>query len=309
MPPVDKKEKKMPGGDGRSSGSMAYALVAIAALFWSGNHILGRAIAGHVPPLAISTVRWLLPALILWPFARPHLARDWPAIRQHWKLILFLGVIGGALFGALQYIGLQYTTAINVSVLNSLAPVLIGAAGVALFGDRLTGPQMLGITVSLAGVLVIISKASPAALGNLGFNWGDLIILFNMATWAVYSACLRLRPPLHWLSFTFALAVISGAATLPFWILEHAGGHTLQPTLLTAGALAYVSIFPSLVAYACWNRGVELIGANRAGVFLHLVPLYSAGLAGLLLGESLMLYHVAGFLLILGGVWLAARKA
>jgi drug/metabolite transporter (DMT)-like permease len=299
----------MPGGDGRSSASIAYLLIAISALCWSGNHILGRAIAGHVPPFAISTVRWLLPALILWPFARPHLARDWPAIRRHWKLILFLGIIGGALFGALQYIGLQYTTAINVSVLNSLAPVLIGMAGVALFRDRLTGRQMLGIAVSLAGVLVIISKANLAAFGTLGFNWGDLIILFNMVMWAVYSACLRLRPPLHWLSFTFVLAVISGVATAPFWIWEHASGFTLQPTLLTAGALAYVSIFPSLVAYAGWNRGVDLIGANRAGVFLHLVPLYSAVLAGLLLGESLMLYHVAGFLLILGGVWLAARKA
>ncbi len=299
----------MPGGDGRSSGSVAYLLVAVSALCWSGNHILGRAIAGHVPPFAISTIRWLLPALILWPFARPHLKRDWPAIRQHWKLILFLGLIGGALFGALQYVGLQYTTAINVSVLNSLAPVLIGAAGVALFGDRLTRAQMLGISVSLAGVLVIISKASLTTLGSLGFNWGDLIILFNMGMWAVYSACLRLRPALHWLSFTFMLAVISGLATLPFWVLEHASGLVLQPTLLTVGALAYVSVFPSLVAYACWNRGVELIGANRAGVFLHLVPLYSAGLAGLLLGESLMLYHIAGFLLILGGVWLAARKA
>lgn len=299
----------MPGGDGRSSGSIAYLLVAISALCWSGNHILGRAVAGHVPPFAISTVRWLLPALALWPFARPHLIRDWPAIRQHWKLILFLGLTGGALFGALQYVGLQYTTAINVSVLNSLAPVLIGAAGVALFGDRLTGMQMLGIAVSLMGVLVIISKANLASLGNLGFNWGDVIILFNMATWAVYSACLRLRPPLHWLSFTFMIAVISGLATLPFWMLEHASGLTLQPTLLTVGALAYVSVFPSLVAYACWNRGVELIGANRAGVFLHLVPLYSAGLAGLLLGESLMPYHIAGFLLILGGVWLAAHKA
>ena len=299
----------MPGGDGRSSGSVAYLLVAVSALCWSGNHILGRAIAGHVPPFTISTIRWLLPALILWPFARPHLKRDWPAIRQHWKLILFLGLIGGALFGALQYVGLQYTTAINVSVLNSLAPVLIGAAGVALFGDRLTRAQMLGISVSLAGVLVIISKASLTTLGSLGFNWGDLIILFNMGMWAVYSACLRLRPALHWLSFTFMLAVISGLATLPFWVLEHASGLVLQPTLLTVGALAYVSVFPSLVAYACWNRGVEMIGANRAGVFLHLVPLYSAGLAGLLLGESLMLYHIAGFLLILGGVWLAARKA
>jgi drug/metabolite transporter (DMT)-like permease len=299
----------MPTGGDRSSGSTAYALVAIAALCWSGNHILGRAIAGHVPPFAISTVRWMIPALLLWPFVRPHLARDWPAIRAHWKILVFLSLVGGSLFGALQYIGLQYTTAINVSVLNSLAPVLIAAAGAVLFRDVLSSRQMLGITVSLAGVLVIVSKASLAALGNLQFNWGDLIILFNMGMWAIYSAYLRLRPAIHWLSFTFILAVIAGLSTLPFWIWEHAGGYVLQPTLLTVVALVYVSIFPSLVAYACWNRGVELIGANRAGVFLHLIPLYSAILAAPLLGEHIQLYHICGFLLILAGVWLAARKA
>jgi len=293
----------------RSPGSTAYVLIAVSALCWSGNHILGRAIAGHVPPFAISTVRWMIPALLLWPFVRSHVRRDWPQIRAHWAVMLWLGLIGGAIFGALQYVGLQYTTAINVSVLNSLAPVLIAAAGAALFRDVLSGRQMLGIGVSLAGVLAIVSKGSLAALGGLQFNWGDLIILFNMGLWAIYSACLRLRPPMHWMSFTFVLAVISGLATLPFWIWEHANGYILQPTMLTAGALLYVSVFPSLVAYACWNRGVELIGANRAGVFLHLIPLYSAVLASPLLGEHIQIYHIFGFALILTGVWLAARKA
>src|SRR6185295_14734911 len=118
----------MPPGADRSSSSTAYLLVALAALCWSGNHILGRAIAGHVPPFAISTVRWVVPALILWPFAHRHLRQDWPVIRRHWSVFLFLALTGGTVFGALQYIGLQYTTAINVSVLNSLAPVLIVAA-------------------------------------------------------------------------------------------------------------------------------------------------------------------------------------
>ncbi len=299
----------MPAGTDRSPSATAYFLVALAALCWSGNHILGRAIAGHVPPFAISTVRWIVPALVLWPLAHRHLRRDWPAIRSHWRVLLFLALIGGTIFGALQYIGLQYTTAINVSVLNSLAPVLIVAAGTLIFSDTILPRQILGIAVSLAGVLTIISKGSLDILRALQFNWGDVIILFNMGVWAVYSACLRRRPIMHWLSFTFVLAAIAAVTSLPFWLWEHANGFALQPTLTTAAALAYVSVFPSLVAYASWNRGVDLIGANRAGVFLHLIPLYSAVLASLLLGEEIGPHHVAGFLLILAGVWLAARKA
>lgn len=297
-----------PGAD-RSPSSTAYLLVALAALCWSGNHILGRAIAGHVPPFAISTVRWVVPALVLWPFAHRHLKHDWPAIRAHWRILLFLALAGGTVFGALQYVGLQYTTAINVSVLNSLAPVLIVAMGTLVFRDRLAARQLLGIAVSLAGVLIIVSGGSLETLSALQFNAGDLIILFNMGVWAIYSTCLRRRPAIHWLSFTFMLAAVAGLTTLPFWVWEHASGFTLQLSLMTGAAFLYVSVFPSLVAYASWNRGVDLIGANRAGVFLHLIPLYSAVLASVLLGETAGVHHGAGFLLILAGVWLAGGKA
>lgn len=285
-----------------------YILVALAALCWSGNHVVGKAIAGHVPPFAISTLRWALPSLALLPFAMPHLRRDWPVVREQWKLLTFLALTGGAIFGSLQYVGLTYTTAINVSVLNSLAPVLIATAGAVLFGDRLAPIQAIGISVSLCGVLAIIAKGDPSALGALQFNWGDLIIVFNMTLWGVYSACLRLRRKVHWQTFIVVLGVLSALFTLPFFIAEHASGYRLQPTLLTFGAIAYVAIFPSLVAYAAWNKGVDLIGANRAGAMLHLVAIYSAVLAGVLLGERLMPYHLVGFVLILGGVWLAARK-
>jgi drug/metabolite transporter (DMT)-like permease len=298
----------MPSGVERSSSGVAYLLIALAALCWSGNHVVGRAIAGHVPPMAISTARWLVPALIVWPFARGHLREDWPAIRAHWRVLVFLALSGGALFCTLQSVGLQDTTAINVSVFNSLAPVLIVAAGALLFRDGIALRQVLGIAVSLAGVLAIVSKGHAENLLGLEFNWGDLIIIFNMGVWAVYSVYLRRKPPIHWLSFMFVFAAIAGLTTLPFWVWEHARGLVLQPTALTAVALAYVSIFPSLVAYVCWTRGVELIGANRAGVFLHLVPVYSAVLASALLGEELGVHHVLGFSLILAGVWLAARK-
>ena len=286
-----------------------YLLLAVAALFWSGNHIVGRAMGGHVPPLSVSALRWLIAALLMWPWVRPHLARDWPAIRAHWKIMLWLGLTGGALFTALQYVGLQFTAALNVSVLNSLVPVLIVATGALLFRDRVTLRQIGGIALSSLGVLAIIAHGEFATLLNLGFNWGDLIILFNMMVFAVYAACLRLLPKIHTLSFLFVLAVISSVSTLPFAVWEGMSGNTLTFDWLTVASIAYVSFFPSLVAFAAWNRGVELIGANRSGPFLHLVPICTALVGGVLLGEHLYAFHVAGFVLIIAGVWLASKRA
>ncbi|MGC1917880.1 MAG: DMT family transporter [Pseudolabrys sp.] len=286
-----------------------YLLLALAALFWSGNHIVGRAIGGEVPPIGISTVRWLLPTVALGFFAYPHIRRDWPVIRAHWGILLWLGIVGGALFTAGQYIGLQYTTALNVSVLNSLVPVLIILTGGIIFRDRVTTYQFGGILMSSVGVLVIIARGQLSNLQHLQFNWGDIIILFNMMVFAVYAAYLRKRPPMHWLSFIFVFGALSTLATLPFMIWEMAAGITFKPTWLTVFAIVYVSIFPSVLAFAAWNRGVQLIGANRSGPFVHLVPIYTAILGSALLGEHLSAFHVFGFALIITGVWIAAHFA
>jgi len=298
----------MPTSDVRSSSVQAYALLALAGLCWSGNHVLGRAIAGHVPPVSLSALRWVFPCIIAGVLARNHLGRDWPAIRSHWKAMVVLGLTGGALFSALQYVGLQYTSAVNVSVLNSLGPVFIVAAVAIMFGETMRPIQYAGIAVSLAGVLFIVTRGEPAMLATMSFNYGDLIILFNMGVWAVYSACLRFRPSIHWTSFMFVFALIGAMGTLPFAVHEYQQGIRFVPTLTTFLTIGYVSIFPSLVAYLSWNRGVELIGPNRAGALLHLIALYSAVLAGVFLGEHLAAFHVIGFALILAGVTLAARK-
>jgi drug/metabolite transporter (DMT)-like permease len=158
-------------------------------------------------------------------------------------------------------------------------------------------------------VFVIISRLDVSVVSGLAFNLGDLIIFLNMGLWAVYSACLRLRPPIHSLSFMFLFALISGVAMLPVFAWETTTGYVLQPTLLTFAAVAFVTLFSTIGGFALWTRGVELIGPNRAGVFLHLIPVYSALLTGVLLGEPLMGYHVLGFALILAGVWFAARGA
>ena len=305
---VDREVAPEPGERTRPRFANPYLLLAAAALFWSGNHIVGRAIGGHVPPIGVSTIRWLVPAVLLWPWARPHLKRDWPAIRRHWPAMLWLGLTGGALFTALQYIGLQYTSALNVSVLNSLVPVLIVGTSATLFRDRISPLQFAGIAVSSLGVLIIIGHGSPQALLQLQFNGGDLIIVFNMLVFAVYAACLRLRPPMHALSFIFVFAVLSTLLTAPFAAVEFWRGARFEIDWPMLAAIAYVSIFPSVVAFMAWNRGVELIGANRAGPFLHLVPIYTAVFGTTLLGERLAVFHVAGFGLILAGVWLASVR-
>jgi drug/metabolite transporter (DMT)-like permease len=300
----------------RAAGSGAFTklvlnpwvMLALAGLFWSGNHIAARAGAGHVPPLALASLRWMLAALIMWPFVAGYVRRDWPAIRSGWKSILGLSLFGGAVFSALQYTALQYTTALNGSIFNSFAPAIIVLVGAVLFKDRLRALNLAGIAVSFAGVLVIVSRADLEVLRAISFNYGDVLLLANMAVWAVYSTCLRLRPPIHPLTFTWILALVAGVALTPLWAWEHASGFAMQPTALTLSVLAYVTVFPGILAYICWNRGIEAVGAARGGVFLHLIPFYGAVLATMLLGEKLMGFHIAGCALILSGVWFAARK-
>jgi drug/metabolite transporter (DMT)-like permease/uncharacterized membrane protein YfcA len=283
-----------------SGAHQSFFLLALAALR-SGNHVGRR--RGRCRPMPIDPLGDPADLFVL---ARSHLAGDWPIPGR--PAILGLGLGGGAVFSAMQYVGLQYTTALNVSVLNSLAPVMIVAAGAALFRERLSGRQLAGIGLSLAGVLVIVTKADLGTLTLLAFDVGDLIIFGNMMIWAIYSVCLRFAPRIHWLTFAFVLALVSALGTLPAMVWEHASGYRLQGNLETVLAVVYVAIFPSVVGYAAWNRGVTAIGAGRAGAFLYIIPLYSAVLASVFLGERLMAFHVAGFAAIVAGVTLAARR-
>ena len=285
-----------------------YLLLAIAPLCWAGNHIVARAIVGYVPPGGLAVLRWLLSAAVLLPFATSHLRRDWFAMGEKpWTLVL-LAMAGGGVFGTLQFVALQHTIALNAAVFNSTVPAFIVIAGGVIFRDHVRLLQVVGIVTSLLGVVAIIGKGDPEVLAQLSFNFGDLLLIANMALFAVYSACLRLRPRLHWMTFLIAFSVVSALGNVPLAIWEHFDDEPLEPTWTTLLAVLYVGIFTSVIAYACWSRGVELIGAARAGVFLHLVPLYGAILATLLLGEPIGLYHIAGLGLILTGVTLASRR-
>jgi drug/metabolite transporter (DMT)-like permease len=287
----------------------AYLLLPLAAASWAGNHVLARAVGGHVPPASLAVARWIIVALAVLPFALVRLRADWREIKRRPGLMVLFAVTGGGAFGTLQFTALHFTTALNMGVVGSVAPAFIVAASFILFRDRLTAAQLFGVLVSLSGVVAIVSRLDPGRLAGFSFNGGDLIIIANMVLWAIYSACLRLRPAIHPMTFILSMAVISGFGNLPFAALEHAFGYRLQATELTMWTALYAAFVTTLLAYAAWNRGVDIVGAPRAGAFLHTVPLFSALLATTLLGETIEPYHILGFALILAGVSLAARPS
>jgi drug/metabolite transporter (DMT)-like permease len=246
--------------------------------------------------------------LLLLPFAAPYLARDWPTIRRNARLMTLLSVTGFSAYNALAYYALQYTTAINGLLLLSISPLFVAMWSFALFGDRLTLRQFAGICVSFAGVLVIVGRGSIGTLVNVGLNRGDLILIAALVAYAYYTAALRTRPPMHQLSF-LAVGMGWGAVFLiPFSTWEILSGQTFVLDALTVASVIFVCIFPSILAYLCFNRGVDLIGANRAAPFLYLIPVFGSAMAIALLGERFELHHALSYVLIIAGIAVATRK-
>jgi drug/metabolite transporter (DMT)-like permease len=283
-----------------------YLLLSLASLFWAGNVVIGRAVHASVPPVTLAFCRWLGAFVIVLAFAAPHLRRDWPELRRRWRVLLVLAATGVAIFNTLMYTGLQTTTAINAVLLQSAMPLLILLCSFALFGERPRLRQMLGVAVSLAGVGVIAARGSMATLLGLTLNRGDGWVLIAIIFYALYSALLRRRPAVQPLSLLAALFGLGVAMLLPALAWELLSGATVR---LDAGALlaiGYVVLFPSFIAYLCFNRGTALIGANRAGQFVHLIPVFGSIMAITLLGESVHPYHAAGIALIAGGIVLAS---
>jgi drug/metabolite transporter (DMT)-like permease len=270
--------------------------------------VLGRFIAGHVPPVTLALIRWSGAFVVLLPFAAPHLVRDWPTIRKHIGFLTVLALTGVSAYNTLAYYGLQYTTAINGLLLQSIGPLFVALWTFVLFGDRLTPRQAVGILVSLTGVLVIICRGSLAVLLGIGFNRGDVMFLLALSIYAYYSAVLRQRPPLHPLSF-LAVGIGLGALMLvPVAAWELESGKTLVLDATSFLSFAYICVFPSLLGYLFLNRGIELIGANRAAPFMHLVPVFGSVMAILLLGEHFHLFHAVGYVLVFAGITVATKK-
>jgi drug/metabolite transporter (DMT)-like permease len=285
----------------------AYLFLILTMALWAGNHILGRWASGVIPPMTLAFLRWSLAAVLMFPFARRSIRADWPVIRQNWPRLLLLGFMGSGIYNTLQYIALTETTATNAAILNSWGPILIVLAGAALFRDKLRANQVTGMAVSLMGVSVVVLHGEFARIATLSFNRGDLVMLFATGVWALYTTLLRTRPQISTLSFAGITYAIAGVVNLPLAAWEYAHGQVMEITPQTLAAVLYAGVLASLVAYLFYARSVEIIGANRTGVFIHLIPLFTSVLAMVLLGEQPALYHAAGFGLILTGVFIAQR--
>src|SRR6478752_2225759 len=247
-----------------------YLLLTLTSLFWAGNIVLARYVAGHVPPMTLSCVRWIGSLLLLLPFAWPHLKADWPALRARLPLMLVLSATGFAINNALSYWALQYTQALNALLIQSSGPLFVALWSLILFGVRLTGAQLAGIAISLAG---------------MRFNKGDVMFASSLVSFGLYSALMPRRPVTHQLSLISFTTCCGALLLVPFSLWEYSTGATLKFDTLTLLTLAYILIFPSTLAYLFFNRGLALIGPNRAAPFFHLVPVFGSAMAFLLLGE------------------------
>ena len=280
-------------------------LLTLTMLCWSGSVVVGRAAADLVPPIQFTAFRWIGALLIAAPFAWPHLRADWPALRARWGLVVVLALLGIVSYNILVYRGLHATTAVNALLMQSVMPLAVLVANLVLFRERTGALQTAAIVVSIAGVLTIASAGSMETLRRLTFNPGDGLVLLAVVLYAIYSSILRGRPAVRPLSLLTATLAVGVAVLIPMAAAERASGAAMAPGLLAWLAVLYASVFASFVATLFYNRGVELVGATKAGQYVHLMPVFGTLLAVAVLNETLHGYHAAGITLIAAGLLLA----
>ncbi|RYX88556.1 MAG: DMT family transporter [Comamonadaceae bacterium] len=289
------------------------ALLLIPPFLWAGNAVVGRMVNGLVPPITLNFMRWALAFLILLPLAG-WVLRPASGLYRHWRRFAVLGLLGVGLYNAFQYMALKTSTPINVTLVASSTPVFMLAIGALFFGQRITRRQVAGAVLSIAGVLLVLSRGSWEVLTHLHLVAGDVFVLLATAAWAFYSWLLTRRSEpeairADWAAFLMAQIVFgliwSGSFAAGEWALTDA--HITWGLPLIA-ALLYVAVGPAVVAYRCWGLGVQRVGPTVAAFFLNLTPLIAAVLSSLLLGEAPHAYHAIAFVLIVGGIIVSSRQ-
>jgi drug/metabolite transporter (DMT)-like permease len=284
-----------------------YLLTAVAPLCWGGNIVLGRGMADIIPPVSFAFWRWTIAFVILLPFTWRTARQDWSRFVKSWKIMCVLSILGVSFFNTMLYAAVHTTTAINGAMIQTTMPAVIILATLVMFKERVTRLQILGVSICMMGAFFVIVRGRWVTVLGLAFAPGDILMMGAVILYALYSVLLRKRPAIHPLSFliyTFGLGIIF---LLPLYIWELAGSATVTLTYPVILSFLYVALFPSIVAYFCWNRGVEVLGANRTGLFVNLIPVFASILAILFLGETLETFHIVGMVLILSGMILFNR--
>ena len=294
-----------------SKDRVAYIFLILATLFWSGNFIVGKAASFlEIPPFTLNFYRWSFAWLILAPFTLKEIFKKRKYILDNIKLISILGITSITIFNSIVYYSLNFTQVISGVLMISTIPVMIIFFCWVFKIEKTNFHQILGVIFSLLGVVVIVTKADIGKLLNLNFNKGDLWMVVAMFSWAMYSALLRKKKfELSQISLLQMIISTGLILLLPAYLIEMALGHRLNVHLPFILTLSYVVIFPGLASFIFWIKGISIIGSNRSGIFLHLIPIFSTILAILIFGEKFMIFHLIGAIFIIAGIILSSKKA
>lgn len=285
-------------------------LLVLATILWGGNFVIGRAVAGDIPPLTLAFLRWCAAFVVFFPLVYRRTRQEWPMIQANWPAVIAMAITGVASFNTLVYIGLHYTTSINASLMNSSTPIIIYILSFIFLKERLSKFQLTGTTLSLIGVLFIISGGSIGSLLSFSFNKGDLIVLAAVFCWSIYSLLVKQYagrlPGYSTFLVTIGLGIVM---LLPFTVYElMTTSASINWSFGTVGAIFYVGIAASIVAFLSWNSGVVAIGPNRASIYLNFIPFFAAVFAILFLEEQVIVAQLIGGLAVISGVVLSNKK-
>ena len=294
----------------KNSNKIAYFILILTTIFWSGNFIVGKAASMfQIPPFSLNFYRWFFAGLILLPFTYKEIINKKKYILENLGFFIILGITSITIFNSIVYFSLYYTQVIIGILMISTIPVWIIFISSILNIEKTNIFQILGVILSLTGVIFIITKADINLIKNLDFNKGDLSMVVAMFSWAIYSALLKRKKYKISQISLLEVVIICGLIFLaPIYFIEMSMGKLIvleKPFYLT---LAYVVIFPGLAAFFFWIKGISIIGANRAGIFLHLMPIFGAIMAMVIFDEKFMFYHLLGAIFILMGIILSNKK-
>lgn len=308
-PLPDNTPRPQPNGFLARIWGNAYLLLALTTLMWGGNAVASRLAVGHISPMALTCLRWIGVCLIVPVLMRKDLVTHWPVIRANWRMIAAMGMLGFTAFNGLMYMAAHTTSAINMGIVQGAIPVFVLLGAYLFYGTRIGLMQYIGVAVTMAGVLLTAARGDLGILSTLAVAQGDIFMVIACALYAGYTVALRKRPAMPGLVFfcMLALAACTFSAGLLLW--EGLSGRLQWPDGQGWLVTLYVAIFPSIISQLFFMRGVDLIGPGRAGLFVNLVPIFAAILAVLILGEPFAAYHALALTLVLGGIWLAERKA
>ena len=283
-------------------------VLVLTTMMWGGNTVAGRLAVGEMSPMIITCLRWLITCVVLLALYGRQAKAEWPVVKPRWLFFIAMALFGFTVFNAIFYYAAHLTSGINLSIIQSAIPVFVLIGTFAWRRLPVSTVQIAGLCLSIIGIAIVATKGNLNALASLSFNTGDAMMLAACVFSAIYALAIVDRPKTSATSFFTYIAISAFLTSLPLLLAEYLAGSSMMPTATGWIILLYIAIFPSMLGQILFIRGVELIGASRAGIFLNLTPILGSFMAVIILHEQFGLYHALSLALVLGGIFIAERR-